>query len=339
LAYHIPDGYCLGIFINEACKYYFELIIHLKRGKPSDEDGFQIKHIMGNVSTGAKLSKVAQDSNKDVELLFVPSSFSRVFLSLASMAIEALLGTIKSKQFSLLAAMIGILKIAVMALFVIMLIDAFYILAVGRSLLGNSSLSGFDDFLRLLNGGRQEEDDSSTQYWKKASKNALFGIIEMLPSPQGKELFKISDLDGPPIDFKTIKANYRAAEQHIKEFGPGKKGNYQFQLQRWAYYQGRAKQFLDEKEAFFKEGTHKIYTKSEHGEAIVFEGTFEGALEAAQRYLKGVGVSGGNTNVYRASQLEKSPEFLEIAHSVIYDAEKVDYRNNTIIKNQYLTWN
>ena len=92
---------------------------------------------------------------------------------------------------------------------------------------------------------------------------------------------------------------------------------------------------LKERKEFFETGVHRIFLKNKSGEAIIIEGAYQPALDGAKEYIKEGFCSNEMVQCYHFPQAEKSNEFRQIEYNTIYEAEKIDYHTETIVKNTF----
>lgn len=283
---------------------------------------------MTTISTGTKLTNTVQNPNNAEQKATSP--IQRLITAIATIPIEWGLEQLHTKSI-LITIMLFCLNIVLLVLFLLCTIDVFYILRKGKTL--------FDDIFHLdLRGLFTKEEEDDSKYFFNSDPEELkrqFSSLEMVKSPHGKEKFKIVGSTDRALTIEEIKADMVTATHHVKERGPGKGGLNVFNKLKWTYYYTTASQMLKERKEFFETGTHRIFLKNKSGEAIIIEGAYQPALDGAKEYIKEGFCSNEMVQCYHFPQAEKSNEFRQIEYNTIYEAEKIDYHTETIVKNTF----
>ena len=287
-----------------------------------------IETSMNTISTGTKLQN--SSIRTKTEQPEASNPIFRLVYAIITIGIEWAMTHLKSKAVTV-NLMIGLVRVAVFILFLLLLVDVFYLFVKGKSI--------FEDLLDFdFNFQKKEESENDFFFNDDEGLRRQFSNLIMLRSPQGKELFQIEGSKEAPLTIEQIKASMVTAQSHVKQRGNGTGGINVFTFRKWTFYYNTAKQLLKEREDFYADGTHKIFLKDADGQAIIVEGTYLAAMNGAKEYLKKGFIEKNDCQYYRFPQAEHSNEFRQIQFGTIYEAEKLDSRTQTIIKNQYETW-
>lgn len=284
---------------------------------------------MTTISTGAKVANSQQTAKQNTEEA-VASPIERLLMAILSIGLQWLLSLVKTKSIIIEIMMVSV-RIVVLVLFFLLLLDVFYLFGKGKSI--------FQDLFQFKFSFGKDDDESDSMFFRDdESLKYQFSKLIMTKSQHGKETYQIEGSTEPPMDMKTIKENMNVAHAHLKERGKGKGGTNLFTYRKWTFYYNCALQLAKEREAFYADGTHKIFVKDKDGQSIVFEGTYKDAIDGAMQYLKQGYPTNKNVLYYRFPQAETSNEFRQISFGTIYEAEKIDNRTQTVIKNTFETW-
>lgn len=283
------------------------------------------KSVMTTFSTGAKLPNSPQNSKSSEDEVSNP--LFRLIYAIVMIAIEWGMTHLKSKAMSV-DIMLSLVRVVVFVLFLLLLVDVFYIFAKGKSI--------FEDLLQFEFGSRKDESEDFF-FSDNESLKHQFSSLRLGKQKEGKDTFQIEGSTEPAITLDTIKANMNTAKAHAKQRGSGEGGINIFTYRKWTYYYDSALKLLKEREEFYADGTHRIFLKDKDGHAIICEGTYSSAMQGALEYLRLGYVDKAQCTYHRFPQAEHSDEFRKISFNQIYEAEKINH-NQTIIKNQYETW-